>query len=408
MNMKDSNGKIYQNVILIICSIVFSLYLLEGIVSIVSLINYISAPRETGKMRRIKLAKELGRDFDERSKKEVVNDLRSQGIEAYPVLAPSFLIEDNPEQNFLPTSTISQKVLVMDNEDGNFYTFTSDKHGFHNPPGSWGEEKTDILLIGDSFAMGANICPGKNIRSQLATHENKVISLGMNGTGPLLSLASLIEYGNHLKPKIVLWLYFEGNDLLDLRKERYTLFKNYLNDNFSQKLLQRQREIDALYKEFYDSYTKNPVRKNYFSFDNIKRNFFEFIYMDNLRNRLNILNRDVPLMEPILRKAKNVTSSWGGDLYFVYLPEYERYYEDWDDDYKGKANLLFLVEEIDIPIIDFDEAIKEQKDPMDLFPLRFGGHYNKTGYQLLAQTIMNKLIEDNIAQDNRIKDECEL
>ena len=42
-------------------------------------------------------------------------------------------------------------------------------------------------------------------------------NFGMAGDGPLLMLATLQEYVSPLKPRIVLWFYFEGNDLIDLQ-----------------------------------------------------------------------------------------------------------------------------------------------------------------------------------------------
>jgi len=40
-----------------------------------------------------------------------------------------------------------------------------------------------------------------------------------NSNGPLAELASLVEYGPLIKPKTVIWLYYEGNDPTDLGRE---------------------------------------------------------------------------------------------------------------------------------------------------------------------------------------------
>ena len=42
-----------------------------------------------------------------------------------------------------------------------------------------------------------------------------MINLGVGGFGPLLELAALTEYLTPLKPPVVLWVFFEGNDLTD-------------------------------------------------------------------------------------------------------------------------------------------------------------------------------------------------
>ena len=58
-------------------------------------------------------------------------------------------------------------------------------------------------------------------------------------------LATLKVYLPLLTPKIVLWFYYEGNDLVDLQTERKSaLLRNYLRDDFTQRDLARQSDID--------------------------------------------------------------------------------------------------------------------------------------------------------------------
>jgi hypothetical protein len=381
-------NKIVQNIFLILFSLFLSIYLVEGILTVInsSLMN------EDLNLKRIKQAEKLGIPFDTRSHRTVVNDLRSQGVDAYFILPPFYLLKDNPDRNLLPLGTISQKLMVMHNETGKFESFISDEHGFHNPQGAWSEKKTDILIVGDSFAMGANVRSGADIRSQLANHGKKVITVGINGNGPLFTLASLIEYGKYLKPKIILWLYYELNDLEDLlRNRRNPILMNYMDDNFSQNLLNRQNQVDQEYnKLFRKLWEHKPTFLN-----KIKGNLFDFITLDQLRDRLSYLGRSeksqLILFKSILEKAKNVSASWGGKLIFVNLPAFYRYFYQKDDQYMLRTQVLGTVKELDIPIIDFHQAIKKQEDPLDLFPFRVHGHYTEVGYALLASTIMSEL-----------------
>ena len=47
------------------------------------------------------------------------------------------------------------------------------------------------------------------------------VNLGIGGNGPLMMLAGLKEYLAALRPRVVLWFYFEGNDVTkDLFRER--------------------------------------------------------------------------------------------------------------------------------------------------------------------------------------------
>lgn len=52
----------------------------------------------------------------------------------------------------------------------------------------------------------------------------RTLNLGMGGIGPLHELAILKEYGSVVRPKVVLWVYYEGNDLADLSHEKNGFF----------------------------------------------------------------------------------------------------------------------------------------------------------------------------------------
>ena len=102
------------------------------------------------------------------------------------------------------------------------------------------------VITGDSFAQGACVNPGEEIAGQIRSlTEESVINLGIGGNGLLSELAALQEYAESRKPKNVIWLYYEGNDIVDLAREKSAmLLMNYLQPKFSQNLLHRQTEID--------------------------------------------------------------------------------------------------------------------------------------------------------------------
>ena len=50
------------------------------------------------------------------------------------------------------------------------------------------------------------------------------------------------EYKDLVKPEIVVWFYFEGNDLLNISEEKNTLLRKYLDPAYSQNLLHRDEE----------------------------------------------------------------------------------------------------------------------------------------------------------------------
>ena len=96
--------------------------------------------------------------------------------------------------------------------------------------------------------MGACVNRPNDISSVLRSLSNKsVLNLGYSGNGPLLEFATLKEY---LTPKVkkVLWLYFEGNDLLDLKDEikDKKLYKYVEDVKFIKKIKEKQKEVNLL------------------------------------------------------------------------------------------------------------------------------------------------------------------
>jgi lysophospholipase L1-like esterase len=121
----------------------------------------------------------------------------------------------------------------LGNENGPWVTYRSDEYGFHNPTGIWQSAPLDIAALGDSYTHGHCVPSDKNFVALIRRRFPATLNLGVSGNGPLLELATLKEYLLPLKPKIVLWFYYEGNDLSDLQNERQSaLLRRYLHDDF--------------------------------------------------------------------------------------------------------------------------------------------------------------------------------
>ena len=58
-------------------------------------------------------------------------------------------------------------------------------------------------------------------------------------------------------------------------------------------------------------------------------------------------------------------------------------------DSSGKRALLRVIDELGIRWLDFDATVRDQNDPMALFPLRVLGHFGPEGYALLAREIVS-------------------
>lgn len=91
--------------------------------------------------------------------------------------------------------------------------YATDRWGFRNPADL---ERADLVLIGDSYTEAAQVPLEETFGQLLArTHGVTVANLGRGAYGPQQELVVLRRYGLALRPKVVIWQLFEGNDLSD-------------------------------------------------------------------------------------------------------------------------------------------------------------------------------------------------
>jgi hypothetical protein len=290
-----------------------------------------------------------------------------------------------------PLSSVSKKTTVGGQEGGQYMIYQSDRYGFNNPDSEWDAPQTEWVLTGDSYAYGYAVQNGEDIAGQIRsiTQEN-VINLGMGGNGPLIELAALKEYAESRKPKIVLWVYFENDLNQDLPQEKKVpLLMSYRRPEFSQKLIYRQADIDSLIQKFVEK--KKWVQR------------LRVLRLFNIRSRIGIdrynphtaqLNDDDidSLFSEILTQGRDQAAAWGGKLFFVFLPQFERYATDIEnhDLYMKRGEVIEVIKSLNIPVIDIhQEVFANHSDPLSLFPFRKRGHYNAEGYSEVAKAIVS-------------------
>ena len=126
--------------------------------------------------------------------------------------------DDLNNEKIFPLSGLSKKNTIFCNEKDKFIFYESDRFGFNNNDKLW-ESEIQIILMGDSFGHGACVDSNNNISGNLNSANINTLNISYSGNGPLKTLGSLIEYGTEIKTQNYIWLYFEGNDLLELKKE---------------------------------------------------------------------------------------------------------------------------------------------------------------------------------------------
>lgn len=413
------------NIVLVGISIMFGLYLSEFVLACLAFYQENQRYKPVFQIqKRTEVAQTMGIPYDSRRPLEVIADLRKQGVDAYPIIPAASFLRGN-SLLFPLNAGISHKTTVLCNESGEYAIYESDEHGFNNPSGIFAQESIDIALLGDSFTHGACVRPGENISDQLRKTGKRVLNLGVSGNGPLLELAILQEYVKPIKPKIVLWMYFE-RDLGDLAIEKTDFFlRRYLDNGYSQNLMERQAEVDLFLSQ---SFNPQQLSQNLDSQEKVeeiqKQKYREqlrarlyntsikFIKLWHWRSKLGVSangvlsslvllseeNIDFLLLTQILQEAKERIAEWGGQLYFVYLPFGIRYVKEFHEDrFDSRNRVLSIVKNLDIPVIDTHaEVFTRHHDPLSLFPLRLvtipgGNHYTAEGYRLIAQAIAGDL-----------------
>lgn len=368
------------------------------------------------------LTKKFGVEIDTRSAVEAVASLQKEGVAAVPILVPgsSFVEEPNNTiksvlkiraQEVIPLGGIADRVTVFCNENGQWVTYKSDKHGFNNRREAWQSGPIEVGILGDSYAHGMCVPPDRNFAALIRQRYPATLNLGMAGAGPVLELATLKEYLQPLKPKVVLWFYYEGNDLLDLQKERKNnLLMRYLKDDFTQNLVALQSEIDQAYlddiprqRALASSLRAGRQESRVGLFDK----FSAFVGLSNLRKRLSLVNSttteevknladlegpNLVLFRDILTQVETRVVAWGGKIYFIYLPDWPRYSgNELEPVSKQRDSVLALVTSLGIPVIDIHPVFQAQSDPLSLFPFREPGHYTEKGHLLVAEEVMRAL-----------------
>ena len=379
------------------------------------------------RLKRAKLIKEkYNIDVEARSPLEFQRDKKKDGIDLSLLITPYRMIhtegitnfsweEDNAQpKRFFPLSGRSNRLTVGGLETGKYNIYKTDRYGFNNPDEEW-DNKTDIVVIGDS-AIHAAYLPWENgWAGNIKKLTNKSsLSLGIGNNGPIINLGTLKEYAKEIKPKIVMWVYVEDNDLLELKSEIHSkILSQYLNKNFTQNLFKNQNLINKNYDLFVRHEMKGvggSLNQSAFNIEDQNRNkIVSFLKMIELRNFLfrdimsilqgTVTKNDLENLKKVIIEAKETTENFGGKFYFVYLPATTRWV---DFDYPLKKNNYFrenvleIANNANVDIIDLWELyFRDLKDPLSSLSFRMHSHYNQKTLENLTKILVEFINKNN-------------
>lgn len=288
---------------------------------------------------------------------------------------------------------------LIGHESGYWAMYEGDEYGFNNPLGLYNSSEIDIGVLGDSFTIGWGVNSKENFVSVLRDRYPKTLNISKAGAEPAMELKFFREYIVPKKPKIVLWVFFY-NDLSDLAALTPPDWPSkYLDPKTNQQSLP---DRPLIYMQGY----KPPLEHiaNQADTKDLKDEFpcislEKLITLHTIRKMFGMqwknpgdTKEGLARLKPILKTVKDTVSSWGGKLYFVYLPDWQQLANPFSGTFLDKPyqnNTIFpLINELGIPIIDLYPVFRAHPDPLSLFPYRRSGHYNAKGNYLVGKTIL--------------------
>lgn len=350
------------------------------------------------------IAARHGIAYDPRSKAEVVRALRQQGKRAHLYVPPETLFRSqgagfvpalrsaDGKSYLQPLGSISRSENVVCNESGAWFRFTTDRHGFNNPDAVWDREKLDVLALGDSFSLGNCVPQGTAMVDLVRRDFPATLNLGAGGNGPLIQLAALREYGARYRPRLVLW-FFYPNDLQNLAREEVNIVLDFYRTNpeFSQRLVQRQDEIDTGLSAVIDAALDGAAAR--------ESKWLRMLRLQKLRHILLASQTAdvgglVDRYRLILKMAGERTRSWGGQPVFIYLPQPMRWYFPDSRPVKEanalRKDLLSAAARFGFETIDLTPALDSGENPKR-FAYDPATHYSEAGYKAAADIIIPRI-----------------
>ncbi len=306
---------------------------------------------------------------------------------------------------------------------------------------SWGfrnksvPESVDIVAIGDSHTYGISATAANSWPNALARISGKdVYNLSLGGYGPAEYLYLMEEKAFELNPKLIIVGFYLGNDLKDARTAVYTV-----------PIWEDLRKGSALEDVKDAKKTNNQSFSDWLAGNSVLYRIISSSFIgDNLRQQRRLSKGEEVLMleakesgintgltpdrrlkgldlrSPEVRDGLGLTFEFfnrmnqlaqEGDVEFlvVIIPTKEAVFSEFildNDELSNSSTLnnLLQSEEVvnklikayftdhNIPYLDMLEPLQNAAADEQIYPNNFGGHSNKNGYRIIAESI-NKHIE---------------
>jgi lysophospholipase L1-like esterase len=291
------------------------------------------------------------------------------------------------------------------------YDLRYDQNGFRNAEDF---VTADIAVIGDSYVEAETMEHSHIMTSVLARLQKKtVVNLGMSGYGPQHELIVFKRYVPQLYPKTVVWVFYGGNDLYDVkqykRDKEIATSKSGLSNLWNRTLIKNlllaaSRALQKCIPRPYDLRCFGIIRDA----EGQHRRYFVGTNSDLVPLDLSALETT----RSIIKEANHLSEERGIHLVVVYAP-------DAISVYHGLSNLIEVSDEVkrweisDLPdrlramvadispkinYLDLTSVLKSAAEKGIPIFLPDDTHWTQDGHRIVAEAV-NRLLSSTPLQD---------
>jgi lysophospholipase L1-like esterase len=335
--------------------------------------------------------------------------------------------------DFLKPKTVSDEVLryrIKPNSGAH------DSWGFRNKSDP---DTADIVAVGDSHTYGISATASNSWPNILQRITNKkVYNLSLGGYGPAEYLYLIEEKALKLDPELIIVGFYLGNDLKDSFSAVYSVpiwedlrnaqiasvLEEDKDDNKTNNISDWLAGNSVLYRIVSSSFIGDSLRhsrrikkgEDVLMLDvedyGIHTGFTPDIRLEGLDLSDPKVREGLRLTLEFFKKMNQIAQEKEIDFLVVIIPTKESVFSEFivtSDQLGNSDKLKSLIgsEEVvnklikayftenNIPYVDVLEPLGEAAGREQIYPNNFGGHTNKNGYRIIAESINKYLESDN-------------
>ncbi|WP_172834343.1 alginate O-acetyltransferase AlgX-related protein [Nitrospira japonica] len=295
------------------------------------------------------------------------------------------------------------------------YDVRYDQHGFRNQTDL---TSADIAVVGDSFVESPQTPYDSLMTNVLGNLQHaSVANLGISGYGPQQELIVLKRFALPLRPKTIVWVFYEGNDLNDVQRYEDSLHltaesrppQSVLSQIWTRSFL---NNLLSTFVRLRDGCQSSSAVGDYYALvkDAQGRETRQYFISDLFSTPAKHMEA-MSITRTSLSTAHQLSRQHGFRLVVVFAPTEYRVYSDvpsvieFSDKTKDwrpsnlPSRLRSMVADID-PKIDFIDLTPVFRDEVSRYGQPFlsdDTHWSDAGHALVARTIHDALINGSPA-----------